>query len=227
MAARAGSASHCTRDRINTDISGEGAQFAEILEGLGIALADDLRHRVVVEHPDQLPGVAVSCTCCVICCSIVIADKIADPVLVGKQLVIVVIRGVFRNNAFHIHLRIADHGAVGGIETHRHITCLNIIIAVQVLIFIKSRTVEIFLGNRQNDLISFSFHDHRIACSTHLLITLFQISASFVEPVERIRAVCQQCADYRAHITYKLLFGRFKSIIKIIYAQLREGILRL
>ena len=70
----------------------EGAHVAQVLEGLGVALADHLGALVVVEHPHQLPGIAVGGI--VGRGVIVVAHRVADGLLVGGQLRQVALGGV-------------------------------------------------------------------------------------------------------------------------------------
>ena len=65
---------------VTDNITSEGRQIAQILECLGIALADYLCLQITVKYVDQLPWISVGLIR--IRCEIIIRSQIADPVLI-------------------------------------------------------------------------------------------------------------------------------------------------
>ena len=84
MPASTGAALHRAGHDDGTRIPAEGGLVAQELEGLGVALADHLGTRIIIEHPDQLPGIAVGGT--LLEGVKVIIHVPAYGVLVGRQL---------------------------------------------------------------------------------------------------------------------------------------------
>ena len=102
------------RDTIGGDIAGKARQIAEILEALGIALADDFGIRVLVEDPDQLPGVAVRGPACG--SVIVILDQIADLVFIALELRVVRAAAVLADDLRRLVHGVTYRGALGGVD---------------------------------------------------------------------------------------------------------------
>ena len=95
MAACTGAAGHLTGDGIAVNAAG---LIAQVLEGLGIALADHIGFAVAVKDPDQLPGVRISGEAVGAGCSVVIGYQIADLIPEACQLVVDSGRLVFFHN---------------------------------------------------------------------------------------------------------------------------------
>ena len=79
--ARTAAAVHETRDQYAVVAAAEIRQIDQVLECLGIALADHFCAGIVVENPDQLPGIAVGRAASRR--SIIVGDFPADGVLVS------------------------------------------------------------------------------------------------------------------------------------------------
>ena len=100
---------HVALDADDADILVELAHIAKVLEGLGVALADHLGVGIAVEHPHQLPRVAIG----IITRpggGVVVGGEIADGFLVAGQLVHVAQAGA----AFEDLPRVLDGGLNGG-----------------------------------------------------------------------------------------------------------------
>ena len=104
MAAGAGAAVHHAAYAVAVDLLIKIAQVAQVLEGLGIAFADDVGGRIAVKHPDQLPGVAVGGVGGIIRSGVVVGNEIADLLHVGAELFFIALVCML----VHDGLRLAD-----------------------------------------------------------------------------------------------------------------------
>ena len=111
VATRAGAAGHgaAGADTI------QAAQIAQVLEGLGIALADNGGIRVAVKDGDQLPGVAVG-GAVIVRCRMVVGGSLADIIFVGKELFI---GGLGSIGRYHSQGIVSGSGNSGNIGGHR------------------------------------------------------------------------------------------------------------
>ena len=89
-------------------------QVAQVLEGLGVALAHHVGGGVAVKHPEQLPGAAVTGGVLPSGRGVVVGHLVADVLTVRLQLVVIGLGGVGGHHAAGRLHRRRDVGDVGG-----------------------------------------------------------------------------------------------------------------
>ena len=96
----------------------EAAQVTQVLEGLGVTLADHVGGRIVVKYPDDLPGISVGRAAVVHGCKI-IGNQLADLTAVAVHLVIIRAVIVFIHDLMGPGDGFLDRCAGGGIHRIR------------------------------------------------------------------------------------------------------------
>ena len=106
-------------DTVNLDIADKHGVVAEVLEGLGIALADHVGAGIVVKDVDKGPGADVLVEGVVVVgCIPVVLHQRADGIGVGAELVIVGVCGVLAHDGLciggRVHRTLELYGVDGG-----------------------------------------------------------------------------------------------------------------
>ena len=89
MRAAGSAAGHHACNCITGHVAAEATQIAQVLERLGIALADNIGGRVTVKNRDQLPRIDVCAEIAAHGCVVVILHQCADCIPVTDQLLII------------------------------------------------------------------------------------------------------------------------------------------
>ena len=172
MAARAGAALHDAVD----GVAGNPGQIAQVLECLGIALADHVGGGIPVKDIDQLPGIAVG-RALGIGSFVVITGQVTDSILVGQQFFIGGFVLVLGHNLLGLGQSSLGRTGFGGIHP-------------------IGRTIAVGLGNShlQGDSCYGDFSVFR-----EKTVRRFD-TGSFVKPVQIGGAVYQQTVYHLAEV---------------------------
>ena len=106
-------------DHVAADAVRKAGQLAQVLEGLGVALANHIGAVVAVEHPDQLPGVLDGFGQFFVGRRAVVLHQVADLPGVAQELGAVGVAGVFADDGLGVGgggLGALDQGGVHGVE---------------------------------------------------------------------------------------------------------------
>ena len=97
-----------------------GCQVAQVLERLGVALADDIGVVLAVEHIDQLPGIAVGLAGSHGCR--IVGYLFFDVIKICHELVVIALGGVVRDHFSCFVRRVRHRAGFGGVR-HEGIVC--------------------------------------------------------------------------------------------------------
>ena len=176
MAARAGAALHDAVD----GVAGNSGQIAQVLECLGIALADHVGGGIPVKDIDQLPGIAVG-RALGIGSFVVITGQVTDSILVGQQFFIGGFVLVLGHNLLGLGQSSLGRTGFGGAHT------------VEI-----ARIRPIPLGHRHTDHIGGD--RYRISGCGQTIGDLYTVR--FVKPVQLGRAIHQQAVYHKTYIEF-------------------------
>ena len=173
-----GSAAHAAGDGIAVNATGFVTQ---VLEGLGIALADHPGAGISVKNPDQLPGVGIQGERAGAGRRIIVGYQIADFIPEAHQLVIGGSIPILGRNGLGVFRRSNRRSCHGGIHHG------GIFAVARTLHVLHNPEQQSQLGNLQISVVQIlESHSGQSSAGICLLIVYF------IEPVQFIRAVMQQ-----------------------------------
>ena len=203
-------AGHGTRDAVAIDHTIKCAQIAKILKRLGVSLTYHIGIGAAVKYMDQLPRIAIAAGCTV-CRAVIIARQLTDLIPIGSQLFqirFILMLGDDLLRLFHSRSRCAG---LGGIQ--------------RIL-----GTVGLYRAESEGALGQ--IHPAALvgnACAENQPA----VRMGFMEPVQVIGAVVQQCGQHRPviHVLRNLLKKRRLSLSRKLtvlsdlhISQIRYGI---